>query len=885
MSIDNSKQISDVKVLLKTGIDGASVESIVKTASVGLVDTYTITLTNGEQTTFEVTNGNGIVSIAKTGTSGLVDTYTITFDNGTTTTFQVTNGSDVNAQIAEKVTNPAQKDYVVGRFVIFDEKYCKVTTPIASGGTFDIGTNLEETTVSDEMFPRDEQRVVGSKNLLPYPYFDTKIGNVGSVFTENEGVITVNGTGVAVTGSYYVISPLTDERGIFLLDKGTYRLTGGINDDLFISIAEPIGSYNLTGQTSDKGSGAIFTLSARTRLQVMVKLNAGKTVSSIAVKPLLTLASDNDRTFARPAFTNAKLTDIVNEHENDITKAKNGIVANTKLLTETVGWNSKNKIAFDLDILKANNVNGTWNGNVYTHNNGAIFTVNTEDNTIAVISNGETTGVSTIRYPQKIKAGKYLLNGGRSAENFVGLYNYDTSEYIATSTGDDEAITIEDEKTYGITWRVGRSQTISVPFEFKIMLRDADILDSSYEPYHSSVKDTLRNAEVIEGKNKLKNEMVNHDKNSVTFNVNSDKSITLSGTSSGDITVGDDNGTIGSVKNLPFGKYILSGCPAGGSGSTFRLVISNTAGTAWITDTGEGAEFELTNGHTWDKVYIRANTGVNLTGKVFKPMICLVTEADPTYEPFYIPLKDSKFPREEQRILGAKNLLDINTHTQSGATVTKYGNGLYIESDSDVAYPWVKFSSFPAGSYKVSFDIASISLPTGEQAMIGFRKSNNTFESKLNVSSNGHFEFDAVTTEETTFQIVPKMDDLVQSGQFIITNLMVTLVTDTDRTYAPYAMTNRELTEKKVDKNVRTLSSSDNLNDVTSTGFYSATSSPINAPESQSYFQMLVLGDTSIGVTRQIIYTSSGSNTAMYVRTYSGGTWKNWVKFTGTEIS
>lgn len=38
--------------------------------------------------------GNGIASIAKTATVGLVDTYTITFTDGTTTTFTVTNGED-----------------------------------------------------------------------------------------------------------------------------------------------------------------------------------------------------------------------------------------------------------------------------------------------------------------------------------------------------------------------------------------------------------------------------------------------------------------------------------------------------------------------------------------------------------------------------------------------------------------------------------------------------------------------------------------------------------------------------------------------------------------------------------------------------------------------
>ena len=38
--------------------------------------------------------GNGIASITKTGTSGLVDTYTITYTNGNTTTFTITNGED-----------------------------------------------------------------------------------------------------------------------------------------------------------------------------------------------------------------------------------------------------------------------------------------------------------------------------------------------------------------------------------------------------------------------------------------------------------------------------------------------------------------------------------------------------------------------------------------------------------------------------------------------------------------------------------------------------------------------------------------------------------------------------------------------------------------------
>lgn len=56
--------------------------------------------------------GNGIANISKTSTSGLIDTYTITFTNGNTTTFQVTNGND--GQSAEITGMTATVDNNVG---------------------------------------------------------------------------------------------------------------------------------------------------------------------------------------------------------------------------------------------------------------------------------------------------------------------------------------------------------------------------------------------------------------------------------------------------------------------------------------------------------------------------------------------------------------------------------------------------------------------------------------------------------------------------------------------------------------------------------------------------------------------------------------------------
>lgn len=93
--------ISDIifKTLMLKGEAGGTISSIEKTSSVGVVDTYTITLNDGTTTTFEVTNGSNIESIEKTATSGLIDTYTVTLTNGDTTTFEVKNGED--AQLYE----------------------------------------------------------------------------------------------------------------------------------------------------------------------------------------------------------------------------------------------------------------------------------------------------------------------------------------------------------------------------------------------------------------------------------------------------------------------------------------------------------------------------------------------------------------------------------------------------------------------------------------------------------------------------------------------------------------------------------------------------------------------------------------------------------------
>ena len=79
---------------LTSAADGhGGIKRIEKTGTVGLTDTYTITLADTTTFNFTVTNGKSITGIAKTGTSGLVDTYTITYNDGGTDKITVTNGA------------------------------------------------------------------------------------------------------------------------------------------------------------------------------------------------------------------------------------------------------------------------------------------------------------------------------------------------------------------------------------------------------------------------------------------------------------------------------------------------------------------------------------------------------------------------------------------------------------------------------------------------------------------------------------------------------------------------------------------------------------------------------------------------------------------------
>ena len=117
----------------------------------------------------------------------------------------------------------------------------------------------------------------------------------------------------------------------------------------------------------------------------------------------------------------------------------------------------------------------------------------------------------------------------------------------------------------------------------------------------------------------------------VTFTVNTDKTVTTANTAT---ARAQKPLNFAVPSSLPTGRYILTGCPAGGAvGATVKycLYAYDQTANARVSqnDTGEGIEFDWTpdSTHAYN-VAIDIRSGTNANGLTFKPMICLKSAYD-----------------------------------------------------------------------------------------------------------------------------------------------------------------------------------------------------------------------------------------------------------------
>lgn len=188
--------------------------------------------------------------------------------------------------------------------------------------------------------------------------------------------------------------------------------------------------------------------------------------------------------------------------------------------------------------------------------------------------------------------------------------------------------------------------------------------------------------------------------NGVTFTVNSDGSVTVNGTATSDADFMLLRGPIQSYSE----SYFLSGCPTGGSDTTYYISESFTVSK----DTGNGVVLNnLPSDQAW-RIVIKSGTTVN--NLVFRPMLNAGTEAKP-YSKWFAGLKNASF---EKIVSTGRNLIDLSgvslEKTVNGVTFTKISDGLYrvtgtIADPSQGASPTVNINQgkvYPAGVYSTA---------------------------------------------------------------------------------------------------------------------------------------------------------------------------------------
>lgn len=174
--------------------------------------------------------GNGIVSITKTATAGLVDTYTILYTDGTTSTFNVTNGANGSGSVADVWVNGAS---------VLDGDTAKVTVPtkvsdLSNDSGFITGYTETDPTVpawakasSKPTYTASEVGALPSSTVIPSKTSD--LTNDSGFITSDDDTtytLTKSGNTITLTGSDGSTTSVTDSNTTYSAMSETEMQTG-----------------------------------------------------------------------------------------------------------------------------------------------------------------------------------------------------------------------------------------------------------------------------------------------------------------------------------------------------------------------------------------------------------------------------------------------------------------------------------------------------------------------------------------------------------------------------------------------------------------------------------------------------------------------------------
>lgn len=545
-----------------------------------------------------------------------------------------------------------------------------------------------------------------------------------------------------------------------------------------------------------------------------------------------------------------------------------------------------------------------------------------------------------------ITAGTYASQSAKIGDTFIS----DGSAWVLIPSGDEPSGTVTNVAVAnggGLTVSgspITSSGTITVGHSNSVTAKTSSSLKKfTYDAYgHVTGSSELSTAEsdaLASGIDSTKVEQIETNKNNIStdeaalvelVDSGAKNQLSITATSSGIYTVNADGTVVAnsdsalasnSQKVLYEGapptsvdnKFVFSGCPSGGSTTTYRLFLQDISSGAAVTMVALTGEDSYKNyladftGITVIRISIVIYSGYKPVNVKFYPMLCTKAAWDisQTYQPYRKDLAELTVDTDEDRAelveivdSGAKNICNFvgystnsmsgvsrtdnpdGTFTYNGTTGTTAGT-MWIDMAFDKAIPLAVYGTLPDNRATLRIrllDNQDVTVDTGNGALF-------------------------TPTIGTTYRVLIRLSANTTFTNYTVKPMICTKAAwDISHVYQPYRPSYQELydevqakiTKSEVYNRGTAISTGDDLNDYTSFGkFYASTGtiaeSLANCPITTG-FVMAVEATFQSGKMQTLVTIESGGNaTVTYRRSQvyrsSVWSWLPWYKFEGTVVS
>jgi hypothetical protein len=172
--------------------------------------------------------------------------------------------------------------------------------------------------------------------------------------------------------------------------------------------------------------------------------------------------------------------------------------------------------------------------------------------------------------------------------------------------------------------------------------------------------------------------------------------------------------------------------------------------------------------------------------------------AESTYEPYHETVDECKFDRSEQRVLGAKNLFNAyDPSTAANVTVTDNGRSINMLRATPTAWLNRQWDVYlPKNTDFILYTRAEKTVGKSGVTVRAQDRSTQIYNAGTSDDAVKIYKFTFNTGNNDFVNIVLNAStSTAEAGDVTYKDFMIRLASDPDDTYAPYAMTNRELTE------------------------------------------------------------------------------------------